>query len=149
MVSPLRLATWIKNNLELTEWEEGKQGGFVATINGATVQVNAGILRLAARDLENPQKILQDMIRAPRPQTKIPFRRFREWFRTKIFRKPARVKNNAERGQEQLYETIAEIVSYAAQQCVKRYERSTHEQYQVNNDLRDKIFEQLTGEREY
>ncbi len=148
MVSPLRMAEWIRENLEETTWEVREKGGLEAAINQAKVLISSKGLHIFAPDSENPGQSRGCIIPVPAPKSFQSVRNLWEWVRIKILKKSPRVKNNEERMDDRLRETISEISKFATDQCCARYQRTSAEIHQNDREIREIIFSALTGGRE-
>jgi hypothetical protein len=136
MVSKYKMAEYIKDHMEEITWREGQSGGFVGQLHSVMIHISgSNLVRVVMTISDGAESYtITDVPSGPKPLN------IAEKFRVHILRREPKPIEAEEQAYTQLKETLGNIVTYAAKQCLKKYEDP-----QWDRKLRGRLWDKMTG----
>lgn len=135
MVSKHKMVEYVRDHMEEIIWREGQLGGFTGILHYAGIHITGSNLTRINLTItaNNESYVISDYQSGPLPLN------LKEKFKVYILRKDPTPPEPEEQASLQLKETLKEIVTYAAKQCLLKYEDP-----QWDRKLRSRLWDKMT-----
>lgn len=141
MVSKRKMAEYVRDHMESIKWREHESGGFIGRLNDSVVHICGSDLSRVVLTVSADNEAC--VISEPQYREPAPISRFFKNFKVSVLHMDPTPEEPEVTAAKQLKEVLVDIVKYAANQCISKYDDPQWERKQ-----RGRIWYRMSG-REY